>query len=330
LNNRLIRAWLGGLASLLVGELAMALNKYIAQIQRFCRDQKQQYLDLGNLTDYVNQARREIAMRAQCIRVLPPISGAITAWTVTNGGHGYSATPVLTISPPDFPGGGTILPLGKQATAVPTVLGGVITSIANTYGGSGYFNPQMIITDTTGVGATAVPTLSPMNLLFGGQEQYLFSDINLAVFPGIKEIYNVHSVSIIYANYRYSLPCYAFSVYQAMVRQFPFQYEYVPTFFSQFGQGAAGSLFFYPLPSQTYQMEWDCRCLPLDLIDDQSLEIVPDPWTDAVPYFAAKLAFEELQNLNAAKYYEAQFAQRCLGYSQYARVGRAINMYGRY
>lgn len=307
-----------------------SLNGYIAQVQRFARDQKQTFLDIGNIESYVNQARREVAMRTQCIRILPPISGAIVSWTITNHGSGYSSTPVCTITPPDFPSGGPTNPLGKQATATATVVSGIITAINNTYGGAGYFQPQMTITDATGSGATAIATLSPMNLLNQGQEQYLFSNINLTAFPGVKEIYNVHSVSIIYANYRYSLPCYSFSTYQAMIRQYPFQYQYVPTFFSQFGQGASGSLFFYPWPSQTYQMEWDCRCIPLDLIDNQSVEILPDPWTDAVPYFAAKLAFEELQNLNAAKYYDDQFNVRCLGYSQYARVGRATNPYGRY
>jgi len=308
----------------------MALNSYIAQIQRFARDQRQKYLDVGNLTDYVNVARREVAMRAQCLRILPFINGAIVSWTVTRGGSSYSATPVCTITPPDFPGGTPINPLGRQALASAIVSGGVITGISNLYGGAGYFNPVMTITDPTGINATATATMSPMNLLRQGQEEYLFSAVDLTPFPGIDSIYNVHSVSVIYANYRYSLPQYAFSVYQAMVRQYPFQYQYVPTFCSQFGQGATGSLFFYPIPSQNYQMEWDCRCLPSNLMDDQSVEALQKPWTDAVPYFAAKLAFEELQNLNAAKYYSLQFDQRCLAYSQYARVGRAINPYGRY
>jgi hypothetical protein len=308
----------------------MALNNYIAQVQRFCRDQRQQFLDIGNITDYVNRARREIAMRTQCIRILPPISGSVISWTVITPGAGYSPTPVCAISPPDFPSGGVINPLGNQATATANVIGGMIQSINNVYGGAGYFQPKMTITDVTGSGAKAIPVLSNMNLLNQGQEQYLLSGIDLTVFPGIKEIYNVYSVSVLYSNYRYSLPKYAFSVYQAYIRQYPFQYQYVPTFFSQFGQGVAGSLFLYPLPSQTYQMEWDCRCIPLNLEDDTDFEALPDPWTDAVPYFAAKLAFEELQNLNAANYYSQQFDQRVLGYSQYARPGRTVNPYGRY
>jgi hypothetical protein len=306
------------------------LNNYIAQCQRFARDQKQQYLDVGNLTDYINQARREVAMRTQCIRAVPPVSGSIIGWNVTNGGSGYSLTPTLTITPPDFPSGQLPSPGGAQATATCVVSGGKIVSIFSAFGGYGYFQPIMTITDSTGTGATATPIMTPISQVTEAREVYNFSDFDLSTFPGVKEIYFVRSASIIYANYRYSLPCYAFSVYQSTIRSFPYQYSYVPTFFSQFGQGAAGSLFFYPYPSQSYQVELDCCCIPSDLIDDQSVEAIPAPWTDAVPYFATKMAFEELQNLNAAKYYEDQFNRRALGYSNYARAGRATNPYGRY
>jgi hypothetical protein len=306
------------------------LNSYIAGVQRFARDQKQQFLDVGNLTDYINRARREIAMRCQCIRVVPPVSGSIISWAVTNEGSGYSNNPTLTITPPDFPSGQLPSPNGAQATANCIVSGGKIVSIFSTFGGYGYFQPQMTITDATGHGATATPVMSPMNLLNANQEEYLFSNVDLSSFPGVESIFNVRGVTITYANYNYSLPCYAYSVYRAQIAQFPFQYTYVPTFYTQKGQGVSGSLLFYPWPSQTYQMSWDCCCTPIDLIDDQSVEAIPQPWQDAVIYYAAGMAYEELQNLNSARWFYDQFDKRVLGYSQYARIGRATNPYGRY
>ena len=304
------------------------LHKYLAQVQRFARDQRQTYLDPGNLISYINTARREVAMRAQCIRVVPPISGSIVSWDVTNEGSGYSNNPTFTITTPDFPSGQLPSPNGAQATAAGIVSGGKIVSIFSTFGGYGYFQPQMTITDSTGHGATATPVMSPMNLLQANQEEYPFANVDLSSFPGVSSIFNVRDVTITYANYNYNLPYVAYSIYRAYVAQFPFQYTYVPTFFTQKLQGE-GSLMFYPWPSQTYQMSWDCLCLPSDLTDDQSVEAIPMPWQDAVPYFATKLAFEELQNLNAAKYYEDQFNRRALGYSNYARIGKASNVYGR-
>lgn len=307
-----------------------SLFDYMQDTQRFLRDAGQEMLNPKNLIVYINRARREVAMRGQLIRVTPPISGSIVSWTITNGGSGYSNSPTLYITPPDFPSGAPINPNGAQATASAIVQGGVITAIDSTYGGAGYFQPQMTITDATGKGAAATAVMSPMNLLYQGQERYDFSSVNLSMFPGVGSIYNVRSISIIYANYRYSIPQYSWSVYQGYIRQYPSQYEYIPTFYSQFGQGAAGSVFLYPLSSATYQQEWDALCLPMNLETDQDYEVIPAPWTDAVAYFAAALCYEDIQSLNNARYYHDQFEKRLLNYSNYARIGRAVNIYGRY
>lgn len=306
------------------------LNEYAKQVQRFIRDQKQQYIDIGNIYSYINRARREVAGRTQCCRVLTPISGQCISATVVNGGSNYTS-PTVTITPPDFPSGRPPNPLGAQATALATVQGGVITAVDIQYGGDGYFQPQASVTDSTGSGAEVTIAISPINQLNPGQEQYSFSEIDLSGVPGAESVLFIRGISIIYSNYRYSLPCYSFSTYQSMIRQYAStQYSYVPTFFSQLGQGTAGTLFAYPLASQLYQWEFDLNVLPQDLIDNQSVELIPQPWQDAVPYFAAHLAFLELQNLNSGKFFLDLYEKMVLNYSQYARVGRVVNPYGRY
>ena len=45
------------------------LNTYMKQTQRFIRDQRQQQVNPEDLRDYINQARRETAMRSQCVRI---------------------------------------------------------------------------------------------------------------------------------------------------------------------------------------------------------------------------------------------------------------------
>jgi hypothetical protein len=305
--------------------------EYLKQVTRFLREQKQEFLNPEDLLVYINRARREVAGRTQCIRRLTPISGQVASALVLTGGHGYVA-PIATITAPDFPSGTLPDPNGRQATAGVVMNGGVVTGVAINDGGNGYFQPQVTITDANGpgTGATATLTTSPINTLNLGQEVYNFSDIFLGNWPGVDVVHAIKSVSIIYSNYRYSLPMYAFSEYQARIRNYSLLYQYVPAFGSQFGQGAGGSFYFYPLPSQTYQMEFDCFCLPTDMRLDNSIpEVIPQPWTDAVPYFAASLAYMDLQNYNAARYYGEQFDIRTLGYSTYARPGRAVNPYGR-
>jgi hypothetical protein len=306
------------------------LFTYMKDVQRLLREQKQAFLNPQDLIAYINRARREIAMRSQSIRVLTPISGSITGWTVTAGGSGYSDNPTLTITTPDFPSGVLPYPNGAQATAQAIVQSGVITTIDSTYGGAGYFQPQMTITDTTGTGATATPSLTYINELNQGQEVYPFSGVDLSLNPGCMSVYYVRSISILYNNYRYSLPVYSFSIYQAMIRQYPFQYQYVPTFASQFGQGVSGSFYVYPLPSQSYQYELDCQCLPIDLIDDLSVEALPQPWQDSVAFYACHLAMTELQNYNAATYFLTLYEKFAQRFSNYARVGRVTNPYGRF
>jgi hypothetical protein len=307
-----------------------SLFSYMKQTQRFIRDSRQQTEDPGDLIEYINQARRETAMRAQCIRVLPPISGAIEFATVTTAGSGYTA-PVVTVSPPDSPSGFLPNPNGAQAIVSVQLVGGQIISANVVYGGAGYFMPQVTITDPTGSGAAISLGTTVNNTLKLGQEVYPFSGIDLSYFPGVESIYLVRSVSVIYSNYRYSLPVYSFSTYQAMIRQYvASQFQYVPTFGAQFGQGTNGSFYLYPPPSQTYQLEWDCQCLPQDLVTDQSVEAIADPWTDAVPYYAAHLVFLGQQNFNAARAYLDLYDQRMTRFRAYVQPGRATNPYGRF
>lgn len=308
----------------------MLFSNYLENTQRFLREQRQEMFNVDDLIAYINRARREIAMRSQAIRVLTPISGSITNWTLTEGGSGYTDSPTLTVSDPDFPSGLLPEPTGAQATAAAIVNNGVIQSINSTYGGYGYFQPTLTIEDDTGTGAEAEAELTWINQLNQGQEVYPYSEIDLSMNPGCASVYYVRSVSLLYNNYRFSLPQYSFSTYQSMIRQYPYQYQYIPTFSAQFGQGTGGSLYMYPLPSQVYQAEWDCLCIPSDLENDQSYEALPMPWQDAVPWYACHLAMVEIANFNAAKAYLDLYEKFALRYSQYARVGRVTNFYGRY
>lgn len=308
-----------------------SLNFYMQDMQRLLAEQKQVLLNPLDARAFINRARREVAMRTQCIRLLTPISGAINEIIISDGGSGYSANPTITITPPDFPSGAVNDPNGRQATAVADVQGGVIVSITVTDGGAGYFQPTIEITDATGTGATAETTVPLLNLLNPGQEVYRYSDINLSESPGAASVYFVRGLSLVYSNYRYSLPVYPFSVYQSNIRQYPGgQYQWVPSFGAQFGQGTAGSFYLYPPPSQTYQMEWDCNVLPADLETEQSVELIPQPWTDAVAFLACRYAMVGMQNYNAANFFGQEFTTFAQNYSNYARAGRVTNPYGRY
>ena len=307
----------------------MALFSYQQQVQRLIGDAKGQKVAPNDLIVYINLARRHVAELTQCVRVLTPISGSITSITVLTAGTSITS-PTVTISAPDFPSGTLPYPGGLQATATATVSGGSITSISVTNAGSGYFNPIVTITSATGSGATASAAISPINTVNQNQEVYPFANAPLGNAPGVASIFAVKSVSIIFDNLRYTLPCYSFSTYQTCIRNYPFQYSYVPTVCTQYGQGVNGSLYYYPQPQQAYQTEWDCFALPVDLVNDTTVEAIPNPWSDSVPYYAAYLAFLELQQGNDAERMLALFDKMLLRQSTAARPGRASNNRGRW
>lgn len=91
-----------------------------------------------------------------------------------------------------------------------------------------------------------------------------------------------------------------------------------PTTYSQYGQGSTGSIYVDPVPDQNYTLNLDCICAPTPLLDDTTVEAIPYPYTDAVPFFAAYLALMSARRLTDAdalwKQYQT-FAARARGMS---------------
>ena len=305
----------------------MALFKYLQDTQRWLREQNQVFENPNDLIAYVNRARKLIALQTQCIRAVTASSGVINGYSISAPGAGYT-NPTVAVSAPDFPSGQLPNPTGLQATANATVLGGQIAQIDPLVGGAGYFQPTVTITDPTGTGAMATANVVGINLLNQGQEAYKFSNIDLSGLPGCGAVFAIRGVSLIYSGYRYSLEYMPWSRYQ-LYRAYPYSYQYTPAMYSQLTQGTSGEIFVYPLPSQNLQAEFDVQILPIDLVDDLSVEAIPDPWGEVVAYAACQYAMQELGNMNAARYYMDLYGKNLLLYSQATRIGRPANPYGR-
>jgi hypothetical protein len=106
------------------------------------------------------------------------------------------------------------------------------------------------------------------------------------------------------------------SAFQAYVRSLNIVSQNYPRVWSQYGQGVNGSIYLYPVPASAAQMEWDCYCTPADLVDDSSVDLIPYPWTEAVPYYAMYNAY-----LNAQRRDDAQSA--LADYNRLVIQGRA-------
>jgi hypothetical protein len=269
-----------------------ALNSYLMQTQRLVGlDSHQELFNLDDLIEFVNIGRQEVAAQGQCLRYVTPYQGSVMSIEVTAPGAGY-VLPVVTITPPDQPSGAIPFPSGATATALAQQIGGMISSVGISFGGAGYFTPPLVtITDLSGPGegATAVATLSPFNAALPGQEIYEFSAIDLSP-AGYGAVLAVLGVSFLWGNWQWTANRVSLSKYMAVIRQWTTNFLAPPEWCCQQGQGVAGSLRLYPIPDQPYPMIWDALCLPQDLLDDTSQEVIPDPWRRAVPYYAAHLA----------------------------------------
>lgn len=91
-----------------------------------------------------------------------------------------------------------------------------------------------------------------------------------------------------------------------------------PSVYSQYSQGVNGSIYVDPIPDQDYTLNVDAVCYPIALIDDTTVEAIPYPWTDCVPFFAAYYAY-----MGAQRQGDADLMMK--RYSEFASRGRSMS-----
>lgn len=142
------------------------------------------------------------------------------------------------------------------------------------------------------------------------QEQYRFNEwTSIAQLePGIKEILAVRSLAIAIGPgdgaWKPSWNHLVWSDFQARFRIWNRAWVGTisyPGYYAQYGFGTGGSIFLAPIPSQVQPMELDCSCLPLPLENDDDPEQIPDPWVDAVSFYAAWLCLVQQQRREDAQ-----------------------------
>jgi len=89
-----------------------------------------------------------------------------------------------------------------------------------------------------------------------------------------------------------------------------------PNTWSQYAQGTLGTVYVTPIPNAVQTMNWDAVLYPINLVDDTTAEAIPYPWTDAIPFYACALAYQSVQNQQAAAFMYNRFEE----YAQRART----------
>jgi hypothetical protein len=65
--------------------------------------------------------------------------------------------------------------------------------------------------------------------------------------------------------------------------------------------GALAAVRLDPIPDQVYTLSFDVTGLPVNLVDDTTVEAIAYPWNDAIPYFAAYLLYQDKQRTSDAQ-----------------------------
>jgi hypothetical protein len=268
------------------------LNKYLTRTASLIDDPNGQRWSPTQLTAFINEARGRIAAKSQSVRILPPSTNSIASITVNTGGT-YVSAPTVVITGP-----------GTGATATATLTGTAVTSIAVGNAGTTLYDNTTTITFTGGggtVAATATPVINCLNTV-NNQEVYTFAAANAfaRLSTGVDSILFVESVAVSWGSLKPVLDQWNWNDLQAYIRSYPIV-SGQPCMWAQLAQGVIGSVYLRPVPTSALPMDWNCVCLPIDLVDDTTAEAIPYPWTDSVPYFAAYLAFMNSRRPEEAK-----------------------------
>ena len=285
------------------------LSSYVSTVRDFVNDPNGQFWTVYQINDYVNRARNRVCLDSQCLRVLPPSTASIATATASVVGSGYTS-PTVTINAPDGPVGGV------QAVLTANVVGGQITSYTIVNAGTGYAGPPIItITDPTGSGAVCAVTLTTQLTTSPNQETYPLSSFTPAIQlanPGVLEAFAIQSISASWGQLKPTLDYRSWTDFQAKYRAYNIGAQNYPTVWSMYGSGQGGTVYCWPIPAGYAAWDIDCYCVPIPLLTDSTVDAVPYPHNDCVPYYAAYLAFSNAQRKDDAQYYMQLYRERMI------------------
>ena len=157
-----------------------------------------------------------------------------------------------------------------------------------------------------------------------GVEQYLVSSISLSgtpvAFTGCTVI-DVMGMTVIWGQTRIKLGYRSWTRFDAEQRYWT-NIQSRPVVFSRMG---ALSIYIGPTPDQTYVTDCDVTVIPPALVSGgYDTELIPEPFTTPVKYYAAYLAKFREQAMGEAKMFHDMYKARLVTEAQ-AFMGRTID-----
>lgn len=280
----------------------MALTSYLTLTRQLVNDPAAQRYTDANLTTFINIGRSQLALKGQCVRFVYGLDGILFTGTFT-----ASSTSVTSVSP----AASAVLD-----TIANWVIVGNTTPVAQGTTVSSYTGTTMVLGTAATASGTFSFVVSPPNVTVANQEIYS-TPTAICTTNGVKDVIGVQAVAVNWGSYGSNLYTAIHTdwlTFQAYARQYPYVTGN-PWYWTRF-ENNKNSVYLRPMPSQAFPMQWTCTCSVVNLTDDSTAEAIPYSYTDAIPYFAAYLAFMSSQR--------KEDAQNMLAiYNLFCQTGRA-------
>lgn len=152
--------------------------------------------------------------------------------------------------------------------------------------------------------ATFPVTSSPQPLSSG-----IFTYAASTIWSGLPNGDNtvdIINLTLIWGATRVPLRYYPYTVFSAYFRPWT-NLVRLPMAFTTYN---ASNFWIAPPPDQAYVGEFDTAVIPFNLVTDNNVDAIPIPYSEAVKYYAARLARYKLQQYSEADKQESNYTKR--------------------
>lgn len=134
---------------------------------------------------------------------------------------------------------------------------------------------------------------------------------------------DVININLYWGNTRVPLRYLAWSDFNAQLRYWQ-NYIGRPVAFSMYGQQ---TIYFGPVPDQTYQLDVDTVIMPTDLVTGAEVDPIPDPYTSPVAYYAAYKAKFKEQSYGESQIFKQEYQRQVQAVLNSVFTRRMPNVY---
>lgn len=287
------------------------LNTYITQVRRLLHDANGNFYSDSQLTDYINSARERVVRDTGALReiIVTQTPCQVAPGATINGVS--PANPLAWAASTAYTAGQFVFSnifiyqvttSGTTSTTAPPYPGNNTNNYDNYPPSSEFFNGTCGLTY---VGNCENISYAALTNLVGSSP--------LSPSSGTT-VLDVLNINLYWGNTRVPMDYLSWSDFNARLR---FWQNYIgrPQAFSIYGQQ---QIYLGPVPDQIYQVEIDCVVLPLPLSSatPNAVDVINEPYSNCVQYYAAY----------SAKFYEQSYGESEIYKQQYEKqVGSVLN-----